>query len=510
MINKSKTAMHRRQGYLSARRPGLLLQLWLHKRWGLLLSFVFALLLLFMPLPPQAGVLHAAGEDDLLKEIAEQIEKYYLFAPEKEVELETLDDLPLFWQDPHSTYLPPEQFKDFTDSLSRSLNGIGVYLEKGERAVTVVSPVPGTPAYRAGIKSGDLIYFVDGRNVIDSALETVVTLLRGKGGTTVTVTVKRGKEFLTFSLVREQINLPNLEHVMLEGELALLRIYNFDSGVAQETSRLLSELEEAGVRGIILDLRANQGGYVDEALALADLFTAGVLLQVREKDMEWEQIEGTDTVVTAMPLVLLLNGGTASGSEIVAAALKDNGAALLLGENSFGKGTMQTVRPLQHGGYLKVTTAEFASPAQTMIEGSGVEPHFFVFDPQEQIEVAAMLLRNVLEQKKGQESYLELFMQHDEAGRGPLPQTLLLGGEPHYPLRALLTLTGRPIVRDADAGFYNFTWEGNIYRLDLKQKMLFRPDLPLDVAGYNVLLRDGTTYVPLSFLIEGLGLPYLH
>ena len=359
------------------------------------------------------------------------------------------------------------------------------------------------------MQSGDLIVSVDGRKVIDFPVEKVVTLLRGAAGTPVTVTVQRGKQFLTFSLVREQIHLPNLEHIMLEGELALLRIYNFDSGVAQEASRLLSELEDTGVRGIILDLRANQGGYVDEALALAALFTDGVLLQVREKDMEWEEIEVKDSVVTAVPLVVLLNGGTASGAEIVAAALKDNGAALLLGENTFGKGTMQTVRLLQHGGYLKVTTAEFASPRQTMIEGTGVEPHFIISDLQEQEEIAALLIRNVLEQEKGQESYLELLLQHGEAGHGPLPWTLFDRDEPYYPLRALLLLTGRPIVASAEAGFYNFIWEGNVYRLDLQQKILFRSDLPFAAASFNVLLREGTTYVPRSFLVEVLRLPYL-
>ena len=133
MICKSKTAMHWRQGYSSSSRPELLPQRWLHKRTRLLLSLVLVLLLFFMPLPRQAAALHDASEAGLLQEIAEQIEKYYLFAPETGVELKSLDELALFWQDPYSIYLPPEQFKAFTDSLGRSLTGIGVYLEKERR-----------------------------------------------------------------------------------------------------------------------------------------------------------------------------------------------------------------------------------------------------------------------------------------------------------------------------------------------------------------------------------------
>ena len=506
---KFQTAMQRRKGNLAARRVGLT---WieLHKQRGVLLCLALALMLFFITFPSQAGAVQGVNEAALLKEIGDKIEKYYLFAPEEGVELHSLDELAMLWQDPHSTYLQPEQFGLFTDSLGRSLTGIGVYLEKGETGVTVVSPVPGSPAERAGMQSGDLIVFVDGRMVLDSPLEKVVALLRGEAGTAVMVTVRRGEQFHDFSLVREQIHLPNLEHVMLDKGLALLRIYNFDSGVAREMSRILAGLDEAGVRGIILDLRANQGGYVDEALALAALFTDGVLLQVREKGKEWEQIEGRDGAVTSLPMVVMVNRGTASGAEIVAAALKDNGAALLVGDNTFGKGTMQTIMPLQHGGYLKMTTAEFASPRLRKIEGTGVEPHFLISDPLEHEDKAALLIGHMLEQMQGRESYLELALQHEGEGAGPLPRILVHKGEPYYPLRALLMLTGRPILAEREPDVYSFTWEKNNYRLDLKQKLLFQPGLPLSNPSCNVLLQEGTTYVPLSCLAQILQLPYLY
>ncbi|MEW5921519.1 MAG: S41 family peptidase [Bacillota bacterium] len=475
----------------------------------LCLSFILVLVLSCNPFSRQAAT---ANEDTRLREIAEQMEKYYLFAPEEGVELHSLDELPLLWQDPHSTYLKEEQFRLFTESLDRSLTGIGVYLEKGRSAaVTVVSTVPESPACRAGLLSGDLIVSVDGRLVLDSPLEKVVSLLRGEEGTAVKLLVRRGEQLLTFSLIRERILLPAVEQAVLPGELLLLRLYNFGGGAATEMSRYLNALDREGVRGIILDLRANQGGYVDEALALAALFTDGPLLQVREKGTDWQVINGRDSKVTSLPLVALVNRGTASGAEIVAAALKDNGAALLVGENTFGKGTMQTIVSLSYGGYLKMTTAEFASPRRTLIEGTGIEPHFLVPDPREQEERAVELLRYLLEQQEGKESYLELYLQQYEAKMASLPPILRdVQGEDYYPLRKLLALTGRTILAGTKPGVYSFIWEGHCYELDLNEKLLSGPALPATEDGVPVLLRQGITYVPLSFLERGLKLPFLH
>jgi len=457
-----------------------------------------------------------AGSALLLAEINEKLNRYYLFAPAGGVVLETLDDLSRFWRDPYSRYLHEEQIRLFTEGLGRSITGIGANLEQGPSAVTVVSTVPGSPAYRAGLQSGDRIVYVDGHFVMDAPLETVVFMLRGQAGTSVQVMVLRGEYLLDFSMVRRQIRLPAVEYVWLEGELAWLRLYNLDSGAARELSLLLRALDAEGVQGFILDLRANQGGYMDESLAVANLFTQETLLQQRERATGWQVIKGQTPPVTALPLVVLVNRGTASGAEIVAAALKDNGRALLVGERTFGKGMMQRLMPLQHGGYLKLTTAEFASPRLNQIEGVGVEPHFFRFDPREQEELAAELLRDVVRLREDADrSYLEQLLRRHFGQTHPFPLTLQAHGESYYHLRTLLALTGRTILADMQPGIYSFNWEGRRFRLDLPARLLGSPRsgeaAPAAAAmpPIPVLLREGNTYVPLSFLERELGLPYL-
>lgn len=458
----------------------------------------------------------APAGSGLMAEINEKLNRYYLFAPAGGVDLQTLEELSRFWRDPYSRYLHEEQVRLFTEGLGRSLIGIGVHLEQGPSAITVVSTVPDSPAYRAGLQRGDRIVYVDGYFVMDAPLETVVFMLRGQAGTSVQLMVLRGERLLEFSMVRRQIRLPAVEYVWLEGELAKLRLYNLDSGAALELSAQLDALEAEGVRGFILDLRANQGGYLDEALAAANLFTQEILMQLREKGTGWQEVKGEDPPVTALPLVVLLNRGTASGAEIMAAALKDNGRALLVGEITYGKGMMQRLMPLQHGGYLKLTTAEFTSPRLRQIEDVGVEPHFFRFDPREQEDLAAELLRDVVRSQEGDKrSYLEQLLRRHFGQAPPFPLTLQAHGESYYHLRSLLALTGRTILADMQPGIFSFSWEGRRFRLDLPARLLYSPrsgEAVPAAAAMNpipVLLRGGNTYVPLSFLERELGLPYL-
>lgn len=476
---------------------------------------VLALLLCFLHAVPlrtlQAAP--AAGGSALLGEINALLNRYYLFTPAGGVELQTLEELSRFWQDPYSRYMQEEQARLFTESLGRSLTGIGVHLEQGPSAVTVVSTVPDSPASRAGLRSGDRIVYVDGRFVMPAPLDAVVAMLRGETGTMVQVMVLRGEHLLTFSMTRRQIKLPAADYTRLEGELARLRLYNLDSGAALELSALLSELAADGVRGIILDLRANRGGYVDEALAVANLFTQGTLLQLRERGTGWQKITSQNAPLTALPLVVMVNRGTASGAEIAAAALKDNGRALLVGEPTFGKGMMQRLMPLQHGGYLHLTTAEFASPRLIRIEDVGVEPHFFRVDPREQEKLAADLLRDVMLPQDGTErSYLERLLRLHFGPAPPFRLTLQAHGETYYPLRALLSITGRTIQAEPQPGIYSFNWESRRFRLDLTAQLLRIPAAgaaatPAEaVPAVPVLLRERTVYVPFSFLHRELNL----
>ncbi len=484
--------------------------------YGILARVLILVLVLAASLPFPAPAVLAQDNRELLQEIEEHIKNYYLYPVEEEdFPLKSLEDLHRVLKDPYSCYLGEEQYRLFEDSLDRSLYGVGIYLEMRDSSIIVVNVVPDSPARKAGIESGDLLIAVDGSPVTHLPLEEVVALIQGEEGEKVTLTLRRQETFLTLTLVREKIRLPAVDYTWAGDGIALVHIYNFGEGAAGDMELIMEELEREGLRGLIFDLRANQGGYLNEALEMASLFSDGTLLLVRDRDTSWQAIHawekggGSYQSGGLYPAVVLIDGGTASAAEIFSAALKDNWKALLVGEASFGKGTMQSVLPLEHGGYLKLTVAEFASPGGNTIEGSGVEPHFLVPSGKEQLQTALLLLRYKLEQGPAENIFEEAGLTRAQELEGLSRVPLEIGGERYLPLRAVLLLTGRTIQPGAEPGIYIFFWENRLYRLDIQREILtWSREGGKSSAFQKVAINGGVTYVPQSFLEKELGLSF--
>lgn len=443
----------------------------------------------------------------LLQEIEEKIKNYYLYPLDEEFfSLNSLEDLRVVLKDPYSFYLGEEQIRAFEEGLGRTYSGVGIYLELIDGRVTVVSVVPRSPAFRAGLKEGDILLAVDGCQVKGLPLEEVVLLIRGEEGTRVELVVWRGPNLMRFILKREKISLPSVEYFWKDEGLALVKIYNFNLGSAEEMDKLLERLEAGGARGVILDLRSNQGGYLEEALGALSLLREGVLLKARERNTGWRDIFSSEKARYEFPAVVLVDSRTASAAEIMAAALKDSGGALLAGEVTFGKGTVQTLFTLEQGGYLKLTTAEFASPRGRPVEGVGVEPHFLIEGGEDPLEVALILLQWITGGSFPLAYLLEPLVELGEREPGtPLPREV--EGELYFPLRATLYLTGREIYPGDTPRSYYFYWENRRFVIELDKRVITYSDYWEKPALSDFLLLDNFTYVSASFLADVLSFP---
>ena len=312
---------------------------------------------------------------------------------------------------------------------------------------------------------------------------------------------------LNVMVTREKINLPSVDYAWMDEGIALVTIYNFNLGTGEKFEQVVEELQTQGVKGIILDLRSNFGGYVEEALEVATLFVEGTLLKMREKEAEWKSIQSSRNRRLNAPVVILVNLGTASAAEMLAASLKDGAQSLLVGEVTFGKGTIQTLFPIQRGGYLKLTTAEFFGPGGEIIEEIGIEPHYMIYLPEDQMEKARVLVKQSIAPERSSYYYIKTGLEElwDNDDTSPLP--VLVDNEMYFPLRATLGLMGRSIYSGDNFGEYVFYWENRPYQLNLTERLLTWNDPLGESFQEPFTLFNQTTYVPADFLSNGLGLP---
>ncbi|SHG53674.1 carboxyl-terminal processing protease [Thermosyntropha lipolytica DSM 11003] len=287
--------------------------------------------------------------------------------------------------DPYSKYLDKDTWQELKIRLEAKFGGIGVYvLEEGKGRFKIISPIKGTPAYRAGIKNGDIILKINGESVQNMTQDEVVSLMRGDPGTQLLLTVYResdGKEH-EFKIIREIINVPSVEYEVLDTVhgIGYIALNQFHAGSAQEMAEAINDLAgERKCRGIILDLRYNGGGDFNAALEIASLFLDKGREIVRVKDGKGrEEVYKSSGGNIDVPVVVLINEDTASAAEILAGALKDNQRAVLVGRTTFGKGLVQTVYPLRDGGALKLTTQKYFTPSGTDINEVGIHPDYEV------------------------------------------------------------------------------------------------------------------------------------
>ena len=287
--------------------------------------------------------------------------------------------------DPHSSFMLPELYKELQVETKGSFGGIGIEITIRTGVLTIVSPIEDTPAFRAGLQAGDKIVKIEGESTREMTLFDAVKKMRGTSGTKVTISIMR-EGFLEpedFTLTREIIRIKSVKHKLLEDDIGYIRLSQFQERTADEFIKALDTLEKGDkpLKGLILDLRNNPGGLLSQAVKICDEFIYEGLIVYTQGRNEGQQMQFSahpNKKPHNYPIIILVNGGSASGSEIVAGALQDHNRAVILGTTTFGKGSVQTIIPLDDGAGLRLTTARYYTPRGTSIQATGIVPDVIV------------------------------------------------------------------------------------------------------------------------------------
>lgn len=288
--------------------------------------------------------------------------------------------------DPHSSFLPPDMYKEMRIDTSGEFGGLGIEITVKDGILTVVSPIEDTPAFRAGLKAGDQILKIEDRFTKDLSIMDAVKLMRGPRGTKITITIMR-QGFDTpkeFTLTRETIKVRSVRYRTLEDGYAYVRVAQFQERTADDLREAIKRVRKENnedIRGLVLDLRNNPGGLLDQAVKVADVFLSEGLIvytEGRESGSQMKFSANAGGTEKNFPMVVLINGGSASASEIVAGALQDHKRAIVMGTSSFGKGSVQTIIPLSDNSGLRLTTAKYFTPLGTSIQARGITPDIIV------------------------------------------------------------------------------------------------------------------------------------
>ena len=321
--------------------------------------------------------------------------------------------------DPHSAYLNPDMYRELQVETKGSFGGLGIEIAIKDNLLTVIAPIEDTPAYHAGIKAGDKIVAIEGQSTKDLSLLECVKKLRGPEGTKVTITIMREgfAKPQDFTIVRAVIEIKSVKYKTLEKGYGWLRVLQFQEHTSTDLDAAVHALQKENpdvIKGLILDLRNNPGGLLDQAVEVSDLFLqTGVIVSIKGRGNQEKMVfnahkKGT---VPPWPLVVLVNHGSASASEIVAGALQDYGRAVIMGSKTFGKGSVQTIIPLEDGSGLRLTTALYYTPKGRSIQDKGIEPDVVLAAKEEQTgeegktEPDDFQLRRALEHLKGLSIY---------------------------------------------------------------------------------------------------------
>lgn len=282
--------------------------------------------------------------------------------------------------DPYTVFMTADQSKSFDQELQGSITGIGAEVGVKNNRVIIVAPIDNSPAQKAGIKAQDIILTIDGTDTTGMDLNTAVSKIRGDAGTKVKLQIQRGDAKLDFEITREKVDTKSVKWEIKDGNIGYIEISRFDSNTADLTKQATSELSGKGVKAVVLDLRNNPGGFLDAAISVASEFQKSGIVVTEKPTFR----TGTEEKYTAsgkgkltdtgIPMVVLVNGGSASASEIVAGALQDNGRAILIGEKTFGKGSVQAIENLAGGASLRVTIAHWFTPKGKNISKEGISP----------------------------------------------------------------------------------------------------------------------------------------
>ncbi|OGQ88114.1 MAG: peptidase S41 [Deltaproteobacteria bacterium RIFOXYD12_FULL_56_24] len=290
--------------------------------------------------------------------------------------------------DPHSSYMKPDDYKELQVETQGSFSGIGIEITMKDNILTVVSPIEGTPAFAKGLKAGDKIVKIGNEPTKDMSLMDAVKRLRGTKGSEVTISIHRKgwPDIKEITLVRDIIPIHSVKSKLLEPGYSYLRIINFQAHTTTDFKKALTDLEKQGkIKGLVIDLRNNPGGLLDQSIKIADIFIdEGVIVSTKGRIKEQNSIfyaHNNKGDKYNFPLVVLVNEGSASASEIVAGALQDHKKAVIIGAQTFGKGSVQTIIPMESGAGLRLTTARYYTPSGRSIQATGITPDIIVPSP---------------------------------------------------------------------------------------------------------------------------------
>ncbi|MDA0999113.1 MAG: S41 family peptidase [bacterium] len=333
---------------------------------------------------PSARESSSYKELQIFTEVLSLIEENYVNQVEKKKLVRGAIEGLLRTLDPHTSYLSPEFYKEMQVETSGQFGGLGIEITIRDGILTVVTPIEDTPAFRAGVKAGDRIMQVEGRTTKDMTIQDAVRILRGKPGTAVTLTIARKgeKRLLDIKVQREVIRVKSVRSRLLPDGIGYIRVRSFQGSTGDEVRKALGGFLKKGARGLVLDLRNNPGGLLSQAVAVSDIFLEpGKLIVYTQGRLESNYHRFTSTEKASgfkIPIAVLVNAGSASASEIVAGAFQDLGRATVIGERSFGKGSVQTIVPLSDGSGLRLTTALYYTPKGRLIQGKGIQPDIVV------------------------------------------------------------------------------------------------------------------------------------
>ena len=277
--------------------------------------------------------------------------------------------------DPHSIYLAPQLYSQLRAETSGAFGGIGVYMNFKDGGVQVMNVIPDSPGHKAGLQAGDEILAVDGQLVDEISPGEVALKIRGQVGTSVELLIHReGTEDTTYNLTRENIHMRTVAGTMIDARLGYVKISNFSENTGDEFESIIDELKIAGLKGLVLDMRQNPGGVINGCIQIArELVPAGTIASVVKRDGS-KEVYTSDLAAARFPIVVLLDKNSASAAELLAGALQDTRAALVVGETSYGKGSVQTLIPMAHNDGLKLTIAKYYTPNGKCIDGIGIAP----------------------------------------------------------------------------------------------------------------------------------------
>ncbi|MFO7154134.1 MAG: S41 family peptidase [Caldicoprobacter oshimai] len=348
------------------------------KNKSILQIFVLYISAFLVYLPVRAEVVQGS---ELLDEAIYILKRYYAGEVSEDVLMaDDIEDAIKALGDPYSAYMSPQEYRAFIESIEMELVGIGVSVEKASDGLVITSVFRGSGAEEAGLRPGDVIVQADGVDLRDMDLSQAIMYIRGEENTSVSLTVKRGESTFSVKVLRKRISLPTVEWDLIDG-VGYIRVLSFGDDTPAQFKRALEEVKAAGARGLIVDLRGNGGGYLQSAVDMIGYFVGAkpaTLVHVKSEGRYYIFSESDHLV--DMPVLVLVDGYTASASELFAGALQDYGRAGLIGSNTYGKGSIQWIFPLSDGSMLKLTVGYFYTPSGKQINGVGLKPDLALQD----------------------------------------------------------------------------------------------------------------------------------